>query len=129
MPTTFADSAEADMDNMWGQFLKNKVNSFIKWDLVRFFHDNPYTAETADNIAGFIARDAKTVHRELDELVHSGIVAVQEVGGYQIYRFSDADEVRQLIAQFMTACKERAFRVRAINTVIQGMHFTPRHDF
>lgn len=117
------------MDSVWGPFLTQKVNSFIKWDLVRFFHDNPYTAETADNISGFIARDPKATLRELDDLVRAGILASEEVNNLVIYRFSDSHDVRQLIAEFMAACKERSFRVSAINAVIQGMRFTPRHDF
>ena len=65
---------DKQMDAMWEDFLKHKVNSFIKWDLVRFFHDNPHTADTADNIAGYIGRDTKTVQRELDSLVEADVL-------------------------------------------------------
>jgi hypothetical protein len=30
---------------------------FCQWDLVRFFHENPYTTDTADNIARYLGRD------------------------------------------------------------------------
>ena len=32
-----------DMDPALLDFVKVKVNSFIKWDLVRFFYENPNT--------------------------------------------------------------------------------------
>ena len=46
-----------DMDAQLLDFLKTKVNSFVKWDLVRFFHENPNTADTPDNVARYAGRD------------------------------------------------------------------------
>ena len=39
-----------DMDPPLLDLVKTKVNSFIKWDLVRFLRENPNTADTAENI-------------------------------------------------------------------------------
>ncbi|NIV33844.1 MAG: hypothetical protein GWN58_31675, partial [Anaerolineae bacterium] len=38
-----------DMDPPLLELVKTKVNSFIKWDLVRFLRENPNTADTAEN--------------------------------------------------------------------------------
>lgn len=118
-----------DMNATWKQFLQTKVNSFIKWDLVRFFHDNPHTADTAENIAQFVGRDAKTVQRELDGLVKAKVLDRKAISGEAIYRISEDKSVRDLIHDFVEACHSREFRVQAINHVIHGMGFTPRHDF
>lgn len=126
--TTSADLVSTDMDVTWKKFLRQKVNSFIKWDLVRFFHDNPYTADTAENIAQFVGRDAKSIRRELNDLVQSGVLDKENVSDLAIYRLSQNDDVRQLISSFMTACHDREFRVKAINQVISGMGFGARHD-
>jgi hypothetical protein len=115
----------AEMNATWKQFLQTKVNSFIKWDLVRFFHDNPYTTDTAENIAQFVGRDAKIVLRELDGLVKSEVLRTESVSGQRIYRLSDSEEIRRLIREFVAACHSREFRVKAINQV---MGFSPRHD-
>jgi len=117
------------MDAMWENFLKHKVNSFIKWDLVRFFHDNPHTADTADNIAGYIGRDTRTVQRELDQLVEADVLDAGVVSGIMIYRYSSNPESRNLVSEFVNACHNREFRVRAIQHVIHGMSFSPGHDF
>lgn len=119
----------AEMNAVWKHFLQTRVNSFIKWDLVRFFHDNPHTADTAENIAQFIGRDVKTVRRELEGLVKADVLAQESWSGQGIYRLSDDDDTRQLIREFVAACHNREFRVKAINYVIHGMGFTPRHDF
>jgi hypothetical protein len=117
---------DVDMNPIWKQFLRNKVNSFIKWDLVRFFHDNPYTADTAENIAQVVGRDARTVRRELDGLVRSDVLVSETVAGEQIYRLTGEQNMRQIIHDFVTACHNRDFRVKAINHVIHSMGFAPR---
>ena len=102
-------------------FVREKVDTFVKWDLVRFFHDNPYAANTAENIARVAARDPRTVEKELEELVVSGILEANTVGSARIYRFVKDQDVRDLVQSFVLACDDREFRVRAINQVIEGL--------
>jgi hypothetical protein len=45
------------------EFLKTKVNSFVKWDLVRFFPTTP-SPPTPSNIARYAGRDV-TVKEDL----------------------------------------------------------------
>jgi hypothetical protein len=113
----------------WYDFLRNKVNSFIKWDLMRFFHDNPHTRDTAENLARYTGRDLKTVERELNGLVAVQVLQTEVVGSAKVYTLSSDPEVRETINAFMVACQDREFRVKAIHHVIRGMQFTPRHDF
>lgn len=118
-----------DLDKTWMEFLQKKVNSFIKWDLVRFFHDNPHTADTAEQIARYTGRDVRTVKRELTDLVKVNVLQAEEISNVKIYRLTDDQVMRDLITRFVEACHDRAFRVEAIHHVIQGMQFTPSHDF
>lgn len=102
-------------------FLQEKVNSFIKWDLVRFFHDNPHAADTVENIARYTGRDARTISDELAELALTGVLEQQKMGGQVIYMLAHDPEMRKLIRAFVLACDDRNFRVRAIYHVIRGM--------
>lgn len=111
------------------EFLQKKVNSFIKWDLLRFFHDNPHTRDTAENIARYTGRDVKTIERELGELVAAQVLRSREVSALKIYELADDEKMRDTIHEFMEACHDRQFRVEAIHHVIRGMQFSPRHDF
>jgi hypothetical protein len=120
---------DKEISAVWQQFIQTKVNSFIKWDLVRFFHDNPNTAETADNIAQFVGRDARTVHRELEGLVRSDVLLCESVSGEQIYRLTAELDMQKLIHDFVIACHNRDFRVKAINQVIHGMRYAGWHEF
>jgi hypothetical protein len=110
-------------------FLHNKVNSFIKWDLIRFFHDNPHAKDTAENIARYTGRDSRAIERELNALVNTEILQSQERAGMKIYELIDDPDAQKTINQFMEACHDRQFRVEAINHVIREMQFNPRHDF
>ena len=75
-----------DMDPPLLDLVKTKVNSFIKWDLVRFLRENPNTADTADSIAKYVGRNVATVEPELRELVNGGIMEVKSVEGMPISR-------------------------------------------
>jgi len=117
------------MDRVWETFLRYRVNSFIKWDLVRFFYDNPHTVDTAENIASTIGRDVRTVQHELDGLVSADVLDANTLDDGRVYRYSTNPESRRLVAEFMHECHNREFRVKAIQHVIAGLGFNARHDF
>jgi hypothetical protein len=110
-----------DIDPHLLDFLRDKVNSFVKWDLVRFFHDNPHAADTTENIARYTGRDVRTIADELDGLVKAGVLEQSEMSGVIIYALSSDSHMRELIRRFVLACDDRLFRVKAIYHVIRAM--------
>jgi hypothetical protein len=110
-----------DMDARLLDFLKTRVNSFVKWDLVRFFHENPNTADTAENVARYAGRDPVDIERELAELAETGVLHREQVGEMIVYSLATDQEMRELIDQFVLACDDRQFRVKAIYHIIRGM--------
>ena len=110
-----------DMAPQLLEFLKTKVNSFVKWDLVRFFHENPNTTDTAENIARYAGRDVSTIEVEMDELVGAGVLDRQRIGDLTVYSLIDNPTMRALVDRFIMACDDRQFRVKAIYHIIRGM--------
>jgi hypothetical protein len=110
-----------DMDPQLLDLVKTKVNSFIKWDLVRFLRENPNTADTAENIAKYIGRNAVTVEPELRELADSQVMEVKSVEGLPVYSLTMDTDTRELIDEFITACEDRHFRVKVIYHIVRGM--------
>jgi hypothetical protein len=110
-----------DMAPQLLEFLKNKVNTFVKWDLVRFFHENPNTTDTAENIARYAGRDVATIEVEMDELVGAGVLSRQRIGDLTVYSLVEDPAMRSLVDQFILACDDRQFRVKAIYHIIRGM--------
>jgi DNA-binding transcriptional ArsR family regulator len=111
----------ADTDPKLLDFLRTKVSSFVKWDLARFFHDNPHTTDTAENIARYTGRDARSVESELMELARSGVLEVQEVGNLRVYTLATDQDMRALLDRFILACDDRRFRVKAMYQLIRGV--------
>ena len=99
-------------------FLREKVNTFTKWDLVRFFHDNPHAAEIALNIAEYIGREVAEVEQELTSLVEAQVLQVKTMAEVQVYRLGDDPQTREMIHEFVCACDDPQFRVQAIHEVI-----------
>lgn len=110
-----------DMAPQLLDFLKSKVNSFVKWDLVRFFHENPNTTDTAENIARYAGRDVATIEGELNELVGASVLERQRIGELDVYNLATDPAMRTLVEQFIRACDDRQFRVKAIYHIIRGM--------
>jgi hypothetical protein len=110
-----------DIDPVMLDFLHEKVNSFVKWDLVRFFHDNPHAADTADNIARYTGRDVRSITDDLAGLVAAGVLEQNQLSGQKIYLLTSDQPMRDLISDFVRACDDRLFRVKAIYHVIRGM--------
>lgn len=110
-----------DMDPALLDFVKTKVNSFIKWDLVRFFYENPHTADTVENIARYAGRNVVAVEPELEDLVQNGIMEKRMLDTTPIYSLATDEVIRALVDKFILACEDRHFRVKAVYHIIRGM--------
>ena len=110
----------ADMNPELLDFLQKKVNSFVKWDLIRFFHDNPHTTDTADNIARYAGRSVETIRTELGELTEDGVLDENQLGEMVVYSLAPDPKTRELLQQFVRASDDRQFRVKAIYHIIRG---------
>ena len=117
----FTAKLMSDMDPRLLDFVKTKVNSFIKWDLIRFFYENPNTADSADNIARYAGRNVAAVEPELEELVDSGVMEKRSMDDLAVYSLAADEETRKLIDGFILACEDRHFRVKAVYHIIRGM--------
>jgi hypothetical protein len=109
-----------DMDPEVLEFLKTTVNSFIKWDLVIFFFENPHTTDTIDNIARYIGRDAVVIKSDLEDLVRSGVLEQHSAGNLTVYSLTKDAQVLEKIKHFVSASDDRQFRVKAIYHLIRG---------
>ncbi len=110
-----------DMDPRLLAFIKKMVNTFIKWDIIKFFHQNPNTTDTAANIARYVGRDFQDVAVAMEELTQDGLLVKKPLKGAAIYRLTNNQVIRRLMEQFVTACRDRHFRVKAVFHIIQKM--------
>jgi len=118
---SFTARLMGDMDPALLDFIKTKVNSFIKWDLVRFFYENPHTSDTVENIARYAGRNVASVEPELEELVVSEIMEKRMLDNTPVYSLAANENMRALVDKFILACEDRHFRVKAVYHIIRGM--------
>ncbi|MBN1262182.1 MAG: hypothetical protein JXB35_16005 [Anaerolineae bacterium] len=111
-----------DMDPELLDFLNRYVDSFVKWDLLRFFHNNPHTIDTVDNIARYAGRNQETVQQELADLAMRGLLEETHMGSMVVYALAANPAIREQLARFIDASDDRQFRVRAIYHVIKGSY-------
>ena len=121
MSEDFTAKLMNDMDPALLDFVRSKVTSFIKWDLVRFFYENPNTVDSVENIARYAGRHVDAVQPELEELVESGVMTVRMLDQMAVYSLAQNEEMRRLIERFILACEDRHFRVKAVYHIIKGM--------
>lgn len=112
---------QTQMDPTLIEFLREKINTFVRWDLVRFFHDNPHTMDTAENIARYTGRDVQTVEPELMGLVEAGVLQLHPASKHKVFALSDDPAIRDLMHRFVLACDNRQFRLMAIDEVVRRM--------
>lgn len=117
----FATSLMDDMDPRLLELIQSRINSFIKWDLVRFFHENPHTTDTADSIARYTGRDVRTVEPEMLQLARDGVLDMEDLSGLRVYTLTSDPDTRDLLKHFIAACDDRQFRVKAIYHVIRNL--------
>ena len=110
----------ADMDPRLLQFLREKIDTFVKWDLIHFFHDNPHTTDTADNIARYAGRTDEVIRTDLAELAAGGVLVETRLGDMTVYSLTRDPEIRELLHEFVKASRDRQFRVKAIYHIIRG---------
>ena len=99
-------------------FLETIADSFIKWDLIRFFNDNPHAVDPAETVARFISRDLQDVETQLDALVDAGVLNIRLVSRVKAYGLTNDATMRDRIARFLQACDDKIFRLKAIRYVI-----------
>ncbi|MBN1878082.1 MAG: hypothetical protein JXA33_27920 [Anaerolineae bacterium] len=109
-----------DMDTDMYDFVTNYITSFVKWDLVNFFYENPHTIDTIDNISRYTGRTPDTVRQELLELARLNLLEKTQLGHMTVYALTSDPMLRKLVATFQEACQSPDFRKKVIYHVIRG---------
>lgn len=101
-------------------FVKNYIDSFIKWDILNFFQKNPSARVTLRDIATIIGRNLETVERELEKLVDGKIILKEEEGNLTFYVFSSDREKRKAVEKFIFYCESsREARLKVVQEILR----------
>ncbi len=118
------------LDDDFELFIKDFVNTFVKWELVQFFHNHQESSFSLEDLSQKLNRSAKTLKSEMEELVEKGFLITGE-GKETTYRLLDPKSIRYpeiigLLDRFIEFCKSREGRLRVIYKILKDGN--PLHD-
>ncbi|GEM_PF-2109635 len=77
------------------------LDSFVKWELLRFLHSNPETLATLEDLARYTGRDEMELKPAARALTTAGILQQMDAGeGYE-YCLTEDETLRHLIAHLI----------------------------
>lgn len=111
-----------NLDPQVGSFVEEYVDSFITWDLILFFHENPYTIGSSSSIAMSIGRLGSDIEPYLEKLADKGILSHEfraGDGADTIYAYKPEPDFEKMVMEFKRALKDRASRLIIVSKVLQ----------
>ncbi len=111
-----------DLDPRIQSFVERYVGSFVAWDLVLFFRDNPYAVGTAESLAQSIGRRSSDLQLPLEKLAEQGILTRENSTGDPagpIYSYHPPAEYRAEVEDFRSALRDRSARLIIVSQVLR----------
>jgi hypothetical protein len=111
-----------NLDQQVAGFVEEYVDSFITWDLILFFHENPYTVGSPSSIAMSIGRLGSDIEPFLERMTAKGILTHEfraGDGAETIYAYKPEPDFEKMVIDFKRALKDRASRLIIVSKVLQ----------
>ena len=109
-----------EMDPRMLEFIKQHVTTFTRWDILRFFHENPNTQDTAENLARYIGRAPDVICQEAREMAEEGVFRSVKQGEHTIYLLTNDPDLRLLISDLVEAARDRTFRMKLVYHILRA---------
>lgn len=90
---------EVDVDLL--AFVERYATGAVKWDIIAFFGENPYTGDTARSIAQRIGRSLDIVLPELIDLAMVGLLERIKIDGAVVFQLTQEQALRQTTFNFV----------------------------
>ncbi|MDY6794196.1 MAG: hypothetical protein SWK76_02765 [Actinomycetota bacterium] len=111
-----------NLDPQVSSFVEEYIDSFITWDLILFFHDNPYTVGSSSSIAMSIGRLGSDIEPYLEKLAEKEVLSYEfRPGGTAetIYAYKPEPDFEKMVMEFKRALRDRASRLIIVSKVLQ----------
>lgn len=111
-----------NLDPLVSDFVESHVDSFITWDLILFFHENPYTVGSPSSIAMSIGRLGSDIEPHLERMTAKGILSHEfraGDGAETIYAYRPEPDFEKMVIEFKRALRDRASRLIIVSKVLR----------
>ena len=96
---------EVDVDLL--AFVERYATGVVKWDIIVFFGENPYTGDTARSIAQRIGRSLDIVLPELIDLAMVGLLKRIKIDEAVVFQLTQEQALRQMTFNFVRHFRSR----------------------
>ena len=103
-------------------FIKEKIDAFIKWDVIYLLYTNPHLMDTAEQIAYYIGRHPQLTELALTMLTQDGLVIGEKNGQVITYRLTNDEKVLKQLKQFLTTRESQRKQRMLMYHLIQELH-------
>lgn len=81
----------------------------LAWEIINFYHHNPFIMLTSDRLALCLGREAKQIKSELEQLCESKLItALEQIENYpRVYVYEPNSSDRQVINKLVTYSQGR----------------------
>ncbi len=97
MPDPTPSMADLGINPEAAATLLPHIDSFVKWELLRFFHENPSLAATVDDLARYTGRDETELKPAARALVSAGLLGQVEGPEGYVYCLTGNDTLRGMV--------------------------------
>jgi len=120
---TVSEQLMDEVDPTLLDLVKTTVNSFTKWDLARFYSENPHVIVTAETVARRLkCNNLAAIRLALEELADGGLIqkfVYDETTSY--YALAADERTKDLVNSFIVACEDDDFRLKTVYHITQEM--------
>ena len=102
------------------------IDSFAKWELLRFLNDNPSLEATVEDLARYTGRDETELKPAARSMVGAGLFRQSEgLQGY-LYALTDDERLRELIAHLVDGfVADRLIRIAISSHILKARRNAP----
>lgn len=114
---TAPSPSEQDWDDSL-KIISLGMNSFIKWDLVKFLFEHPERFFFLSELAESLRRNPDHLQRALNSLLTAGICQEKSENSGE-YQFTADQKMRQRMEDFFRYCKTEQGRIKAVCEILK----------
>lgn len=102
------------------EFVDRYLDTFVTWDVLVYFHENPGIEKKISAIALDIGRRITSLQPSLTALAEQGLLASEvEPGDEPSYRYAPTSEFKSGMDRFIEATRDRTNRLAFVSKVLQ----------
>lgn len=107
------------LDSELESFIEDRVNTFIKWDLTVFFHNNPGLNETAAGVSSLLGRSKVDIETALSELAQSKLLGKKSIEGKECYYYDPDPKTKEMVDRFVSCLDSREKRLLVLTKFLR----------